>query len=72
MAKNILAPRHSWENLDSIPNYTVKCHCCGGIFNFGRDDVYKGEDECYIHHEYVDCPLCNEEIMLNDDEYFGY
>ena len=35
-------------------------------------NVYKAEDDMYIHHEYIDCPECNEKIMLDDDDYFGY
>jgi len=35
-------------------------------------NVYKGEDDMYIHHEYIDCPECNETIQLSDDDYFGY
>lgn len=33
---------------------------------------YKVEDDCRIHHEYIDCPECNEKIQLSDDEYYGY
>jgi hypothetical protein len=40
--------------------------------NFGKDDVYKDEDNMCIHHEYIDCPECNEKIQLDDDFYFGY
>ena len=39
--------------------------------NFGKDDVYRAEDNWCIHHEYIDCPECNEQIMLSDDEWFG-
>ena len=35
-------------------------------------DVYKAEDHSCIHHEYIECPECKEEIQLSDDEYFGY
>ena len=42
------------------------------MLNFGREDVYKAEDSCCLHHEYIDCPECNEAIMLNDEEYYGF
>ena len=69
---NKLTGRHSDENVEDYSKYTIKCPCCGIILNFGRDDVYKDEDDFCIHHEYVDCPECNERIKLDDDEYFGY
>jgi endogenous inhibitor of DNA gyrase (YacG/DUF329 family) len=68
---NKLSKRHSGDIKDYV-NYTVKCPCCGTVLNFGKEDVYKDEDECLIHHEYIDCPECNEKIQLNDDFYFGY
>jgi phage terminase large subunit GpA-like protein len=70
--KNKLSQRHSYDNVEDYKKYTVQCPCCGIIFNFGKDDVYKAEDETCIHHEYIDCPECNENIQLSDDEYFGY
>ena len=66
---NKLSERHS-GNIEDCLNYTVRCPCCGTILNFGKEDVYKGEDECLIHHEYIDCPECNEKIQLSDDFYF--
>ena len=36
------------------------------------EDVYMDEDDFCIHHEYIDCPECNEQIMLSDDEYYKY
>ena len=27
-----------------------------------KDDVYKAKDHTCIHHEYIDCPECNEKI----------
>ena len=68
---NKLSERHSGDISDYI-NYTVKCPCCGIVLNFGKEDVYKDEDEFLIHHEYIDCPECNEKIQLSDDFYFGY
>jgi endogenous inhibitor of DNA gyrase (YacG/DUF329 family) len=68
---NKLSKRHS-GNIEDYVNYTVKCPCCGTGLNFGKEDVYKDEDEGLIHHEYIDCPECNEKIQLNDDFYFGY
>lgn len=69
---NKLTQRHSYDIVEDYHKYVVKCQCCGTILNFGKEDVYKAEDDFYIHHEYIDCPECNEAIMLNDDEYFGY
>lgn len=68
---NKLSKRHSGDIQDYV-NYTVKCPCCGTGLNFGKEDVYKDEDECLIHHEYINCPECNEKIQLNDNFYFGY
>jgi len=69
---NKLSQRHSCENVEDYAKYVVKCPTCGTILNFGKDDVYKAEDDMCIHHEYIDCPECNEIIQLNDDDYFGY
>ena len=69
---NKLSQRHSYESVEDYVKYVVKCPTCGTILNFGKDDVYKAEDGMCIHHEYIDCPECNEHIMLNDDDYFGY
>ena len=68
---NKLSERRSGDMKDYI-NYTVKCPCCGTGLNFGKEDVYKDEDEALIHHEYIDCPECNEKIQLSDKFYFGY
>jgi phage terminase large subunit GpA-like protein len=69
---NKLTQRHSNEDVECYKKYIIKCPTCGTIMNFGKDDVYKDEDDCYIHHEYIDCSECNEKIQLSDDEYFGY
>ena len=69
---NKLTQRHSYEDVEEYKKYVVKCPCCGVILSFGKDDVYKAEDDCCIHHEYIDCPECNEKIQLSDDEYYGY
>lgn len=69
---NKLTQRHSYENVENFYKYIIKCPCCGTILNFGKDDAYKAEDEMYLHHEYIDCPECNETIQLSDNEYFGY
>ena len=69
---NKLSQRHSCENVENYAKYVVKCPTCGTILNFGKDDVYKAEDNMCIHHEYIDCLECNESIQLNDDYYFGY
>lgn len=69
---NKLSARHSYDNVEDYKKYIVQCPCCGIILNFGKGDVYKAEDGCCIHHEYIDCPECNENIQLSDDEYYGY
>jgi len=69
---NKLTQRHSWHNVEDFYKYIVKCPCCETILNFSKDDVYKSEDDMYIHHEYIDCPECNEKIQLSDEDYFGY
>lgn len=69
---NKLTQRHSYENVEDFYKYTVKCPCCDTILNFNNDDVYKREDNMCIHHEYITCPECNEQIQLDDDDYFGY
>lgn len=69
---NKLTQRHSYESVEDYKKYTIQCPCCDIILNFGKDDVYKGEDSMCIHHEYIDCPECNETIQLSDDDYFGY
>ena len=69
---NKLTQRHSYNNVEDYYKYVVKCPCCSTILNFSKEDVYKAEDDLCIHHEYIDCPECNEAIMLNDDDYFGY
>ena len=69
---NKLTERHSIEDVEDYKMFVVKCPCCGTILNFGRDDVYKDEDWCCIHHEYIDCPECNEKIKLDDDFVFGH
>lgn len=72
---NKLTPRHSKDNFEDYMKYTIQCPCCGTILNFGKDDVYdvyNVEDGMCIHHEYIDCPECNEEIQLSDNEYYGY
>ena len=69
---NKLTQRHSYEEIDNYKKYVVKCPCCGTIMNFGKEDVYKAQDNMCIHHEYINCPECNEAIILDDNEYFGY
>ena len=69
---NKLTPRHSSDDVENYKKYVIKCPCCDTILNFGKDDVYKAEDDMCIHHEYIDCPECNEKIQLSDDEYYGY
>ena len=69
---NKLSERHSYKSVEHYHKYIVKCPTCGMILNFGKDDVYKDEDNMCIHHEYIDCPECNEKIQLPDDFYFGY
>lgn len=69
---NKLSKRHSNECVEDYKIYIVQCPTCGTILNFGKDDVYKSEDDFCVHHEYIDCPECNESIQLNDDYYFGY
>ena len=44
----------------------------GIILIFGKDDVHKAEGNCLIHHEYIDCPECNEKMQLSDGDYFSY
>ena len=67
---NKLSKRHEGI-LEDYLKYTIVCPCCGTVLNFGKDDVYKDEELC-IHHEYIDCPECNEKVQLSDDEYYGY
>ena len=69
---NKLSGRHCYDSVEDYKRYVIKCPCCETIMNFGKDDVYKDEDDMCIHHEYIDCPECNESIQLNDDDYFGY
>ena len=69
---NKLSQRHSYDSVEDYKKYIIQCPCCGIILNFGKDDVFKDEDDYMIHHEYIDCPECNEQIMLDDEEYFGY
>ncbi len=69
---NKLTGRYSSAKLVDYYKYIIQCPCCGTIFNFGKDDVYKDEDNMCIHHEYIDCSECNEKIQLSDTEYFGY
>ena len=42
---NKLSQRHSYENVEDYVKYTLKCPTCETIFNFGKDDVYKAEDD---------------------------
>ena len=53
-----------WRDLDDFSS--------GAVCMVLASDVYKAEDSMCIHHEYIDCPECNEQIMLDDDDYFGY
>ena len=69
---NVLSERHCYDRAEDYKRYIIKCPCCGTIMSFGKDDVYKDEDDVCIHHEYIDCPECNEKIQLDDDFYFGY
>lgn len=69
---NKLAQRHSYDNIEDYHKYVIQCPCCGTILNFGKEDVYKAEDNYCLHHEYIDCPESNESIILNDSDYFGY
>lgn len=69
---NKLTQRHSNDNVEDFYKYTIQCSCCDTILNFSKEDVYKSEDDMYIHHEYIDCPECNEKIQLSDEDYFGY
>lgn len=69
---NKLTQRHSYDNVEDYHKYVIQCPCCGTILNFGKEDVYKAEDNYCLHHEYIDCLECNESIMLNDSNYFGY
>ena len=69
---NKLTQRHCYDSVEDYKRYVIKCTCCETIMNFGKDDVYKDEDDMCIHHEYIDCPECNEKIQLDDDFYFGY
>lgn len=66
---NKLSQRHSCEDVEDYMKYIVKCPTCGTILSFGKDDVHKvEEDNMYIPHEYIKCPECNEQIMLDDDD----
>lgn len=69
---NKLTGRHSCDEVQDYHRYVIKCSCCGTILNFGKDDVYKAEDDCLIHHEYIDCPECREKLQLDDNFYYGY
>ena len=69
---NKLTQRHSYDNVEDYHKYVIQCPCCGTILNFGKEDVYKAEDNYCLYHEYIDCPECNESIILNDSDYFGY
>lgn len=69
---NKLTPRNSDDNFEDYMKYTAQCPFCRTIFNFGKDDVYNTGDDMYIHHEYIDCPECNEKIQLMDAEHYGY
>jgi len=69
---NKLSGRHSSDDIENYKKYIVQCPCCGTMLGFGKDDVYVAEDGYLIHHEYIDCPECNEKVMLSDDERFGY
>lgn len=69
---NKLSERHSYDNVEDYYKYIIKCPCCGTIMNFFKDDVYIDEDDCCIHHEYLDCPECKEKIQLSDDIRYGY
>lgn len=69
---NKLSQRHCNDGVEGYKRYIIKCPCCGTILGFGRDDVYRDEDCFCIHHEYIACPECREEIQLNDDFHFGY
>lgn len=68
---NKLSKRHSGDNVEDYHKYIIQCPCCKTILGFGKEDAYRGEDECCIHHEYIDCPECNEKIQLSDDFYYG-
>lgn len=68
---NKLSQRHSYDSVEDYFKYVIKCPTCSTVLNFGKDDVYKSEDEFCIHHEYINCPECNEKIQLSDKEYFG-
>ncbi len=66
---NVLSNRREGYNIEDFLKYTVICPCCRTALNFSKDDVYIDE-ECCMHHEYIDCPECNEKIQLPDDEFF--
>lgn len=69
---NKLTQKHCYDSVEDYKRYIIKCQCCKTIMSFGKDDVYKDEDIYCIHHEYIDCPECNEKIQLDDNFYFGY
>ena len=69
---NKLSERHSCDDVKKYTKYIIQCPCCKTIMNFGKEDVYKDEDYTCIHHEYIDCPECNEKIQLDDEFYYGY
>lgn len=68
---NKLTDRHSYDNVEDFYKYVIKCPCCGTVLNFGKDDVYKQYDDYLSHHEYIDCPECNEKIQLDDELYYS-
>ena len=68
---NKLSERHCCDSVEDYKKYTIQCPCCGTMLNFSKDDVYRDEDDFCIHHEYIDCPACNEAIRLSDDKYYG-
>ena len=69
---NKLTQRHFYDKIKDHHKYVIKCPCCGTILNFGKEDIYKSEDNCWLYHKYIDCSECHEAIILNDDDYLGY
>ena len=42
---NKLTQRHCYDSVEDYKRYVIKCPCCSTIMSFGKDDVYKDEDD---------------------------
>ena len=52
------------EKINMYPK-EITCEYCGSVLSYEKADMREG----FLGYMYIDCPLCGEEIILEDEEH---